>query len=58
MEQAADYMRCLYHDPKYAHEMAERAKAYIEERLSMKQIVGIIEERIGEIYEAAIKEGN
>ena len=58
VEQAADYMRCLYHDPKYAHEMAERAKAYIEERLSMKQIVGIIEERIGEIYEAAIKEGN
>ena len=33
-------------------------KHILKKGVSMKQIVGIIEERIGEIYEAAIKEGN
>lgn len=49
--QAASYMKRLYEDPAYGREMAHRAKSYIEDRLSMERISGIIVERIGEIYE-------
>ena len=49
--QAASYMRRLYEDPAYGRELAHRAKSYIEDRPSMDRISGIIEERIGEIYE-------
>lgn len=54
--QAASYMKRLYEDPAYGREMAHRAKSYIEDRLSMERISGIIVERIGEIYEETDKE--
>lgn len=50
-EQAAAYMRHLYESPSWGQEMACRAKEYIEDKLSMKRIAEMIEERIGEIYE-------
>ena len=49
-------MKHLCEDPAYGREMAHRAKSYIEDRLSMERISGIIVERIGEIYEETDKE--
>ena len=49
--QAAEYMKRLYQEPEYGRQKARCAKEYIENKLGMKRITGIIEKRIGEIYE-------
>ena len=50
-EQASTYMRQLYEDVDYGKKIAVRAKADIEDKLSMERIAGIIKDRIEEIYE-------
>lgn len=50
-EQAVAYMRMLYEDADYGREIAVRAKAYIEDKLSMERIAESIKDRIEEIYE-------
>lgn len=50
-DQAADYMKKLYEDPVYYADIRERAKAYVEERLSMKRAVSLIENRLDQIME-------
>lgn len=51
IEQASIYMRQLYEDVDYGKKIAVRAKADIEDKLSMERIAEIIKDRIEEIYE-------
>jgi glycosyltransferase involved in cell wall biosynthesis len=50
IEQAAGYMRKLYDDRVYAKELSDKAKAYIEDKLSMERAVNIVKARVREIY--------
>lgn len=49
ISQAADYMKKLREDRAYADELAQRAKRYIENKLSMQQAAGRMKDRIEEI---------
>lgn len=49
-EDAANYLRLLYKDRKYLQEMTERAKLYIDERLSLNRAADIIRKRTELIY--------
>lgn len=51
ISQAADYMRRLTEEPEYCRQLAERASAYIREKLSMEKAAVIINARIKRIYE-------
>lgn len=44
--QAAAYMRKLYDDPTYYNEKKDKAKKHIDEKLDLKHITHLIEERI------------
>lgn len=48
--QAAGYMKKLYEDPAYYKELSERAKAHIQNTLSMEKAAARMRERIEEIY--------
>jgi glycosyltransferase involved in cell wall biosynthesis len=50
VEQAAMYMRRLSEDREYYDRLSRDAKTYIEERLGMKRITGLIEDRLHEIW--------
>lgn len=47
---AAEFMRKLAGDREYYNNLAEKGKAYIEEKLGMAQAVQAIEKRIEQIY--------
>ncbi|MDE6971292.1 MAG: glycosyltransferase, partial [Eubacterium sp.] len=49
VSQAADYMKKLREDSAYADELAQTAKRYIENKLSMQQAAGRMKDRIEEI---------
>lgn len=51
-DRAAGYMRKLYEDPLWGEELADRAKEYIREQLSIERAVSIIGGRIDRIYNA------
>ena len=50
-ETAADYMKRLYEHPEFYRDKAQKAKAYITEKLSMDKAVELIEKRMEEIYD-------
>ncbi len=50
IHQAAGYMRKLYEDKEFYREMADKAKAYVNEVLSMERAAGEIRKRIEKIY--------
>lgn len=52
---AAEYMLRLVEDGEYRQQLAEKAKRYIEEKLSMEQAVLHIENRVKEIYKGRVK---
>lgn len=49
-DQAAEFMKKLCEDREFADNMAERARTYIEEKLSMGSSVKLVKDRIQEIY--------
>ncbi|WP_143321875.1 glycosyltransferase [Clostridium sp. HBUAS56010] len=49
-KQGADYMRRLYDDSEFYHILSDKAKDYIEKKLSMSNAVKIINKRISSIY--------
>jgi len=50
IEDAAEYMRKLYDDPLYYKEIVDKAKSYINAKLSMDKATQLINHRIKEIY--------
>lgn len=51
IQEAAMYMRKLYDEPDYHHNMAVTAKKHIEKHLGIQKVISIINERINRIYE-------
>lgn len=49
--EAADYMKKLYEDKEFYLSISDRAKTFVENKLSMEKATSIINQRIGEIYE-------
>lgn len=50
VKQAAGYMRKLYEEPEYCRMLSQKAKDHIEKKLSMANVVEIINSRISNIY--------
>lgn len=50
INQASEYMKKLYQDRKFGKDMADKAKNFIEEKLSMEHSVKLVRDRIQEIY--------
>lgn len=50
VRQGAVYMRKLFEEPEFYHEIAIKAKKHIVKKLSMAQAVDIINEKISRIY--------
>lgn len=48
--QAAGYMKKLYEDEEFYREIAEKAKRYAEETLSMERAASLMQDRLKEIY--------
>ena len=48
---ARDYMLRLVEDQQYYQELADKAKVYIEEKLSLSQAADKISRRLNEIYQ-------
>lgn len=51
IHQAAGYMRKLFEDEEFYQGLAERAKEYANEVLSMERASGLVKERLEKIYE-------
>ena len=49
VQQAAGFLKRLRDEPEYYKEKAEKGKAFIEERLSMKACAEAIKERMSQI---------
>jgi len=50
INQASEYMKKLYQDKDFAMNMAEKAKKFIEEKLSMESAVKLVKDRVEQIY--------
>jgi len=50
INQAAEYMKKLYQDTDFAVNMADEAKTFIEEKLSMESAVKLVKDRVEQIY--------
>lgn len=50
LTQAAEFMKRLFENKAYYHEIAHNAKKFISDKLDKKRIAGIIANRINEIY--------
>ena len=51
IDQAADYMKKLYTDENYYHQLSENGQNYISGKLGKEQAVSKIEQRVKEIYD-------
>ena len=50
ISEAAGFMKKLYEDRGFAESISKKAKAYIEDKLSMETSVNLVKNRISEIY--------
>jgi len=50
INQAAEYMKKLYQDADFAMNMADNAKKFIEEKLSIESAVKLVKDRVEQIY--------
>jgi len=50
INQASEYMKKLYEDRDFGRNMADKAKKFIEEKLSMESAVKLVKDRVQQIY--------